>query len=97
MGRSIILILTKGRCLWQNCFICGKIAGKTAIKNHIIKEHSDGREECYLIKAEDAYDKDYWILFSISIDASLSAMDRFLRQIWCECCGHLSAVEQSLG
>ena len=77
-----------------NCFICGKTAGKTVIKNHIIKEHGEGGEECYLIKAEGAYNKDYWLLFSIPLDASLSAVDKFLRQIWCECCGHLSAFRR---
>lgn len=74
-----------------NCFICGKTAGKTAIKNHIFKEHDNGTEECYLIKAEGAYDKDYWLLFSVPLSATLLAVDDFLRDIWCECCGHLSA------
>ena len=40
-----------------NCFICGKTAGKTAIKNHVLKEHDGGDESCYLLKAEGAYDK----------------------------------------
>jgi hypothetical protein len=74
-----------------NCFICGKTAGKTAIKNHVLKDHNSGDEPCLLIKAEGAYDKDYWLLFTVSLDASLSAVDKFLREIWCECCGHLSA------
>ena len=74
-----------------NCFICGKTAGKTAIKNHVLKEHNSGNEPCYLIKAEGAYDKDYWLFFIVSLDVSLSAVDKFLREIWCECCGHLSA------
>ena len=74
-----------------NCFICGKAAAKTAMKNHVLKEHNSGGEACYLVKAEGAYDKDYWLFFSMALDASLSALDRFLRQIWCECCGHLSA------
>jgi hypothetical protein len=82
-----------------NCFICGKTAGKTAMKNHVAKEHGtsgnehgDGDiEDCYLIKAEGKYDKDYWLLFSAPFDAPLSAVDRFLRRIWCECCGHMSA------
>jgi hypothetical protein len=74
-----------------NCFICGKTAGKTAIKNHVLKEHKDGDEPCLLLRAEGAYDKDYWILFSVAIDATMTAMDNFLRDIWCECCGHLSA------
>jgi len=74
-----------------NCFICGKTAGKTAMKNHVFKEHNGGDELCYLIKAEGAYNKDYWLFFTIALDATLSAMDKFLRQIWCECCGHMSA------
>jgi Zn finger protein HypA/HybF involved in hydrogenase expression len=74
-----------------NCFICGKTTGKLAIKNHILKDHNGDGEPCYLLKAEGAYDKDYWIFFSVPLDASLSDVDRFLRKIWCECCGHMSA------
>jgi len=73
-----------------NCFICGITANKTVMKNHVLKVHNVGDEHCYLVKAEGMYDKNYWIFFSIAIDASLSALDRFLRQIWCECCEHLS-------
>ncbi|GHU75521.1 hypothetical protein FACS1894188_06570 [Clostridia bacterium] len=78
-----------------NCFLCGKTLGKTAIKNYIVKEHSVGDEPCWLVKAEGVYDRNMWLLFSVSKDASLLAVDKFLRQIWCECCGHMSAF--SLG
>ncbi len=74
-----------------NCYICGKTAGKTAIKNHVLKDHNDGNEPCYLIKAEGAYNKDYWLFFTVPLDVSLSTVDKFLREIWCECCGHMSA------
>jgi len=74
-----------------NCFICGKTAGKTATKNHILKEHDSGDEPCYLFKAEGFYDKGYWLFFSVPLSAHLSSVDSFLRNIWCECCGHLSA------
>ena len=74
-----------------NCFICGKTTSKIAIKNHILKEHTVGDEPCYLFKAEGAYNKDYWLFFTVPVDATLSAVDKFLRAIWCECCGHLSA------
>ena len=77
-----------------NCFMCGKNAAKTAMKNHICKDHNNGDEACYLMKAEGAYNKDYWLFFSVPIDATLTAVDKFLRQIWCECCGHLSAFRQ---
>ncbi|MDR3164700.1 MAG: hypothetical protein LBU13_03900 [Synergistaceae bacterium] len=69
---------------------------KTAIKNHILKNHNDGDERCILIKAEGAYDKNYWLYFSVSLDATLSAADAFLRRIWCECCGHLSAFRRGV-
>ncbi len=74
-----------------NCFICGKTSAKTTMKNHIIKDHNEGDEKCYLIKAEGAYNKDYWLFFTVPLEASLDTVDKFLRQIWCECCGHMSA------
>lgn len=73
-----------------NCFICGKTADKKAMKNHILKDHAEGNEDCYLILAEGAYNRDYWLLFSVPLDATLSAADKFLRKIWCDCCGHTS-------
>jgi len=73
-----------------NCFICGKTSNKTSMKNHIFKDHNSGDERCYLIKAEGAYDKYFWLFFSVPLDAPLSEVDKFLREIWCECCGHMS-------
>ncbi|MDR2903045.1 MAG: plasmid pRiA4b ORF-3 family protein [Clostridiales bacterium] len=80
----------KSDAVQGNCFICGKTAGKTAIKNHVLKEHNSGEERCYLFKAEGAYVKDYWLFFTAPIDTAFSAVDQFLRRIWCDCCGHLS-------
>jgi hypothetical protein len=77
-----------------NCFICGKTVGKTAIKNHILRDHNSGEEECFLIKAEGAFNKGYWLYFSVPVEATLLAVDDFLRLIWCECCGHLSAFRR---
>jgi len=71
--------------------MCRETATKTVIKNHVMKKHNSGDEKCYLIKAEGAYDKDYWLFFSVTTNTTLTAIDHFLREIWCECCGHLSA------
>ncbi|MDD4187264.1 MAG: hypothetical protein PHX04_00605 [Bacilli bacterium] len=81
----------KKKVLIGNCFICGKTFTKTTMKNHIYKEHNSGDEKCYLIKAEGYYNKSYWLYSSISIHANLTEVDDFLRDIWCECCQHLSA------
>src|SRR5579872_1574038 len=32
----------------------------------------------------------YWMFIALSKDASLGQLDRFLRDNWLECCGHLS-------
>lgn len=78
-------MITKG-----NCYICGKTIAKTAIKNHILKEHNYGDEKCYLLKAEGEYDKNYWLYFTMPVESILLFADKFLREIWCECCGHMS-------
>ena len=77
-----------------NCFICGKTAGRTALKNHVLKEHNDGNEQCYLIRAESIYQgSPYWLFFTVPVNAELDDIDDFLRSIWLDCCGHLSAFE----
>ena len=75
-----------------NCYLCGAELGKVAMKNHIFKVHSDpsGEQECCLIKVE-GMDKRYWLLLDMPLTASLKNLDDFLRKIWLECCGHMSA------
>jgi len=74
-----------------NCFICGVELGKIKMKNHVIREHAGaGNEKALLLRAEGAWNKDYWLLLDIAAGASLKDLDRFLRRIWLECCGHMS-------
>jgi len=79
--------VTKGKCR-----LCGKEFGKTAIKNHIVKVHDDGEgeEKCALLKIEGAYNKNYWLYVDAPLITALSKIDDFMRDIWLECCGHLS-------
>ena len=35
----------------------------------------------------------YWMHLEIAAGATLATLDRFLRDTWLECCGHLSAFE----
>ena len=76
-----------------NCYICGAELGKAAMKNHVLKSHgSDASgEDCCLLMVEGAYDKDYWLIIDVPRSKNLSTVDIFLRKIWLECCGHLSA------
>lgn len=74
-----------------NCYLCGRELGKTAIKNHILKVHTEvSGQECRLLKIEGAYNKNYWLYVDIPTSSTLSTLDIFLRKIWLECCGHLS-------
>ena len=75
------------------CYLCGANLGKTAMKNHILKFHGGdkGEQDCYLLKVEGSYKKEYWLYIDIPVEKTLSSIDSFLRKIWLECCGHLSA------
>ena len=39
------------------------------------------------------YMKEYWLIIEIRENATLNDLDDFIRDIWVECCGHLSAFE----
>jgi len=75
-----------------NCYICGAEFGKTAMKTHLLKAHNaeENGQLCRLLKIEGA-NKNYWLYIDVPLDATLSTVDGFLRDIWLECCGHMSA------
>ena len=74
-----------------NCYLCHEKFGKIAMKNHILKKHNDsGNEQCYLLKVEGGYRKKYWLYIDVPVTATLQDIDEFLRNIWLECCWHLS-------
>jgi hypothetical protein len=35
----------------------------------------------------------YWMHVALPVEATLGKLDRFLRETWLECCGHLSSFE----
>ena len=45
----------------------------------------------YHLFVEGSYESAYWLHLEIHSDATLRDLDKFLRDIWLECCGHLSA------
>jgi len=73
------------------CELCDLEAGRIAIKNHIMKKHNEGKHECYLIRAESVWKSSpYWLLFCAPKTSTLDEVDDLLRDVWCECCGHMS-------
>lgn len=45
------------------------------------------------LRAEDAYSPYFWLDLEIKTGATLDDLDDFLRDIWLECCGHLSSFD----
>ena len=76
-----------------NCFVCGKELTKADAKRHLLTHEYLGgnNQKCRIVKVEFPYDKDYWLYLDIPFTSTLRSLDGFLREIWLECCGHMSA------
>ncbi|MBP6468371.1 MAG: hypothetical protein KA277_10220 [Fusobacteriaceae bacterium] len=80
------------------CSYCGKEFSKVALKKHYMncdknveRNTVEEKEDYFFISVEDRYMSEYWLYISVSTKATLKDIDKFLRDIWLECCGHLSA------
>lgn len=88
----------KGKCKY-----CGKEYTKGYIIRHLLSckerksrlENETGMKKCgyFTLLIYGKYDWDYWLVVEVKETAALKDMDKFLRDIWLECCGHLSAFE----
>ena len=47
-------------------------------------------EPLYYLRAQDSYLKDFWLDLEVRGSAKLKDLDKYLRAVWLECCGHLS-------
>ncbi|MCM1181460.1 MAG: plasmid pRiA4b ORF-3 family protein [Clostridium sp.] len=89
---------TKGKCKY-----CGKEYTFSYMSRHLLVceerqkklANETGGKECrYFELAICArYDRNYWLFVEMQETAALEDLDCFLRDIWVECCGHLSAFE----
>lgn len=87
------------------CMFCSKTFGKRAMITHLqkcpqretAKPKGSGRSsrqtELVHLLVEGNGMPEYWLHLEIPSDATLENLDQFLRDIWLECCGHLSAFE----
>ncbi len=93
--------MSKGRC-----HLCGGTFSKSAMTKHLNscrQEEQDSEKssssrgsrktEIFHLMVEARYSSDYWMHLEVPVDATLEDLDNFLRDIWLECCGHLSAFE----
>lgn len=84
------------------CAYCGYETTKGAMARHLdkcpvrqerIAAAAQGKikpETIYHLRAQDAHAKNFWLDLEVNGSAKLQDIDRYLRAIWLECCGHLS-------
>ncbi len=76
------------------CSYCKKTFSGRAMAKHLEacvernKQTEVGKGNVFLIKASCG---PYWVYFEANTDSALKNIDDFLRDLWLECCGHLSA------
>jgi len=74
------------------CKYCKKVYSSTAISKHLLtcdkKVNKDGNKDIFLIRASAG---PFFVYFEINANDTLEKIDDFLRDLWLDCCGHLSA------
>jgi hypothetical protein len=80
------------------CKICNtKITQKDRNKHFIscAKKYYKLSDEnnSYILSIEGKYNPEYWLNIIFAKDWSLKKIDSFLRDVWLECCGHLSSFD----
>jgi phage FluMu protein Com len=82
------------------CRFCDEIFSKAGMERHLNKcpqrkafeEAARGRKtRLFHIAVQGRYLPEYWMHLEVVADAKLKALDNFLRDVWLECCLHLSA------
>lgn len=88
-----------------HCRYCQKEYTKAGMIKHIAackerakatatgKNASKKQSGYFTISITGKYNKDYWLIIECKENTTLQDVDQFLRDIWLECCGHLSAFD----
>lgn len=83
----------------STCSLCGSEFTRQGITRHIkacltkhLNRESKGKpQELLYLNIFDAYNPDYFLHLLLAEKTTLNHLDAFLRDIWLECCGHMSA------
>lgn len=85
---------TEGKCLYCNQNISKSLFSKHLQKhlNEKIKINTSGKSFLLKVETEKAWGSTPYFLFLwMDGNSNLSVLDDFLRNIWLECCGHMSS------
>jgi hypothetical protein len=82
------------------CRFCEGTFSKATMGRHLnsckerkalIERTEDGQARILHLVVHGSYSPEYWMHLEVTANAKLKALDSFFRDIWLECCGHLSA------
>jgi hypothetical protein len=84
------------------CAYCAETITKRGVSKHLEKcasrqaalasaaDSNRPVETLWHLRVQDADNKDFWLDLEMTGSANLDKLDKYLRAIWLECCGHLS-------
>ena len=90
-------ILKEHRRQGGTCVLCGEAISRGAARKHAARcaptyDEPDGTAQPLMqVRAVAPGLPAYWLDVEVRADARLEALDSFLRGVWLECCGHMSA------
>lgn len=76
------------------CKFCKKDFTKRQIADHLDvcpKRKKDKNENNLRLSVVDPYMKNFWLIVEVNKQAKFKDLDNLIRNIWVECCGHLSS------
>ena len=80
------------------CALCGRVLARSGMSRHLKKCVSERdaqakgkKAKVFHLFVEDRWCKEYWLHVEAKTCVPLEALDLFLRNLWLECCGHMSA------
>lgn len=86
-------IQTNSRNYEGQCKFCGQDFTKRKIIDHL--NHCEQRGKIkkaknLRLRVADPYMKNFWLIVEVNDQAKLKDLDSLIRDVWVECCGHLS-------
>ena len=76
------------------CAKCHKTVSIYKVNSHLnnctLGDKTGTKYRSFILRIEDLDVQRYWMYVKMSETATLDDLDKFLRNIWLECCGHLS-------
>ena len=83
------------------CSLCNSRYTKAGMTRHLRScipkslpnqlEQGNRQKPFFHILVTGHYAPDYWLYLKVNCETGLETLDQFLRDIWLECCGHMSA------